>query len=130
MRTTVGFWLLGFAAVALQRSLVPQLSIGGVTADLVVVSVIAVAVALGGAVVSGLIALRLARRRTRIVPGIAALIIRLRRSRRRRGRDRPARLTPDIARRPKAFVGKSETADVFAERRHFQRIFRAAHARP
>lgn len=41
-------WLLGFVAVALQRSLVPQLSIGGVTADLVVVSVIAVAVALGG----------------------------------------------------------------------------------
>src|SRR4029078_683763 len=36
----------------------------------------------------------------------------------------------DIAGRPQAFVGKAEAGDVVAERRHFQRIFRAAHARP
>src|SRR5215207_2676518 len=58
---------------------------------------------------------------------IISLIVSLGRSCRRRARDRPARLIADISGRPQAFVGKTEAGDVFAERRHFQRIFRAAH---
>ena len=75
---------------------------------------------------------RLARRRIRIasliVSSIISLIISPGRRCRRRARNRPARLIADIAGRPQAFVGKAETGDVVAERRHFQRIFRAAHA--